>query len=135
VQAGYETLVDAGYQPESAYFECLHELKLIVDLMYEQGIAGMRYSISDTAEYGDLTRGPRVIDDHVRATMRQILDDIRSGAFAEEWIAENRAGRPRFNELRAAGKAHPIETVGAELRAMMPFISAGRQRVQDVSGG
>ena len=135
VQAGFETLVAAGYQPESAYFECLHELKLIVDLMYEQGISGMRYSISDTAEYGDLTRGPRVIDDHVRATMSKILDDIRSGTFAEEWIAENRAGRSRFKELRAAGAAHPIEKVGGELRAMMPFISAGRQRVQDVSGG
>jgi len=135
VQAGFETLVDAGYQPESAYFECLHELKLIVDLMYEQGIAGMRYSISDTAEYGDLTRGPRVIDDAVRATMRQILEDIRSGAFAEEWIAENRSGRARFEELRRQGREHPIEKVGAELRAMMPFISAGRQRVQDVSGG
>ncbi len=135
VQAGYETLVNAGYQPESAYFECLHELKLIVDLMYEQGIAGMRYSISDTAEYGDLSRGPRVIDEHVRETMAQILADIQSGAFAEEWIAENRAGRKRFEELRAAGAAHPIEKVGAELRAMMPFISAGKQRVQDVSGG
>ena len=135
VQAGYETLVGAGYQPESAYFECLHELKLIVDLMYEQGIAGMRYSISDTAEFGDLTRGPKVIDDHVRATMAQILEDIRSGAFAEEWIAENRSGRTRFEALRAAGAAHPIEEVGAELRAMMPFISAGKQRVQDVSGG
>ncbi len=135
VQAGYETLVGAGYQPESAYFECLHELKLIVDLMYEQGIAGMRYSISDTAEYGDLSRGPRVIDEHVRETMKQILADIRSGAFAEEWIAENRSGRKRFEELRAAGAAHPIERVGAELRAMMPFISAGKQRVQDVSGG
>ncbi len=135
VQAGFETLVDAGYQPESAYFECLHELKLIVDLMYEQGIAGMRYSISDTAEYGDLTRGPRIIDDHVRATMRTVLDEIRSGAFAEEWIAENRAGRGRFEELRRAGAAHPIEKIGEELRAMMPFIAAGRQRVQDVSGG
>ncbi len=135
VQAGFETLVAAGYQPESAYFECLHELKLIVDLMYEQGIAGMRFSISDTAEYGDLTRGPRVIDDHVRAEMQQILDDIRSGAFAEEWIAENRSGRKRFEALRSAGAAHPIEKVGAELRAMMPFISAGRQRIQDVSGG
>ena len=135
VQAGFETLVGAGYQPESAYFECLHELKLIVDLMYEQGIAGMRYSISDTAEYGDLTRGPRVIDDHVRQTMAQILDEIRSGAFAEEWIAENRAGRGRFEQLRAAGKAHPVEKIGAELRAMMPFISAGKQRVEDVSGG
>jgi ketol-acid reductoisomerase len=135
VQAGFETLVDAGYQPESAYFECLHELKLIVDLMYEQGIAGMRFSISDTAEYGDLTRGPRVIDDHVRATMRQILDEIRSGAFAEEWIAENRSGRKRFEQLRKAGAAHQVESVGQELRSMMPFISAGRQRVQDISGG
>ena len=135
VQAGFETLVNAGYQPESAYFECLHELKLIVDLMYEQGIAGMRYSISDTAEYGDLTRGPKVIDAHVRAEMQQILDDIRSGKFADEWIAENRSGRKNFEALRAAGAAHPIEKVGAELRAMMPFISAGKQRVQDISGG
>jgi ketol-acid reductoisomerase len=135
VQAGFETLVDAGYQPESAYFECLHELKLIVDLMYEQGIAGMRFSISDTAEYGDLTRGPRVINGEVRAEMRQILADIRSGAFAEEWIEENRNGRPNFNRLRGAGQAHPIETVGAELRAMMPFIAAGKDRLEDVSGG
>ena len=135
VQAGFETLVNAGYQPESAYFECLHELKLIVDLMYEQGIAGMRFSISDTAEYGDLTRGPKVIDAHVRAEMQQILDDIRSGKFAEEWMAENRSGRKNFEALRAAGAAHPIEKVGAELRAMMPFISAGKQRIQDVSGG
>jgi ketol-acid reductoisomerase len=126
---------NAGYQPESAYFECLHELKLIVDLMYEQGIAGMRFSISDTAEYGDLTRGPKVIDEAVRAEMQQILDDIRSGKFAEEWIAENRSGRKNFEALRAAGPAHPIEKVGAELRAMMPFISAGQQRIQDVSGG
>ncbi len=135
VTAGFETLVDAGYQPESAYFECLHELKLIVDLMYEQGIAGMRYSISDTAEYGDLTRGPRVIDESVRAVMRQILSDIKDGSFAEEWIAENRKGRPLFTELREKGRAHQIEKVGEELRAMMPFISRGRQRVQDVSGG
>ena len=135
VTAGFETLVAAGYQPESAYFECLHELKLIVDLMYEQGIAGMRYSISDTAEYGDMTRGPRVINDAVRTEMQVILDDIKSGAFAEEWIAENQAGRPRFNELRQAGQAHQIERVGAELRAMMPFISAGKTRVQDASGG
>ena len=135
VQAGFDTLVGAGYQPESAYFECLHELKLIVDLMYEQGIAGMRYSISDTAEYGDLTRGPRVIDDHVRQTMGQILDEIRSGAFAEEWIAENRAGRQKFEALRRAGAEHPVEKIGEELRAMMPFIAAGRQRIQDVSGG
>ena len=135
VTAGFETLVAAGYQPESAYFECLHELKLIVDLMYEQGIAGMRYSISDTAEYGDLTRGPRVIDDHVRAEMQRILAEIRDGSFAEEWIAENRAGRARFLELREAGKAHQIEQVGDELRAMMPFITAGKTRVQDASGG
>ncbi len=134
-RAGFETLVEAGYQPESAYFECLHELKLIVDLMYEQGISGMRFSISDTAEYGDMTRGPRVIDDHVRQTMRQILADIRSGAFAEEWIAENKAGRPRFEALRKEGAEHPVEVVGAELRAMMPFISSGHQRLQDVSGG
>ena len=135
VTAGFETLVGAGYQPESAYFECLHELKLIVDLMYEQGIAGMRYSISDTAEYGDLTRGPRVIDEHVRAEMQRILAEIRDGSFAEEWIAENRNGRPRFEALRGAGQKHQIEQVGAELREMMPFISAGRQRVQDASGG
>jgi ketol-acid reductoisomerase len=103
--------------------------------MYEQGIAGMRYSISDTAEYGDLTRGPRVIDDHVRATMAEILRQIRSGEFADEWIAENRAGRGRFTSLRNQGRQHPIERVGEELRSMMPFITAGRQRVQDVSGG
>ena len=132
---GYETLVAAGYQPESAYFECLHELKLIVDLMYEGGIAGMRFSISDTAEYGDLTRGPRVINPAVRAEMEKILDEIRSGKFAEEWVAEHRAGRPRFNQLRQAGREHPIEKVGAELRAMMPWISAGKTRPQDVSGG
>ena len=135
VTAGFETLVAAGYQPESAYFECLHELKLIVDLMYEQGIAGMRYSISDTAEYGDLTRGPRVIDDGVRAEMGRILEAIRDGSFAEEWIAENRNGRPNFHKLQAQGREHQIEKVGAELRAMMPFISAGRTRVQDASGG
>jgi ketol-acid reductoisomerase len=135
VMAGYETLVEAGYQPESAYFECLHELKLIVDLMYEQGIAGMRYSISTTAEYGDLTRGPRIINEGTRAEMKKILGEIRDGSFAEEWIAENRAGRPRYNELKAKGQEHPIEKVGAELRAMMPWIAAGKARPQDVSGG
>ena len=135
VMAGYETLVEAGYQPESAYFECLHELKLIVDLMYENGISGMRFSISDTAEYGDLTRGPRIINEGTRAEMKKILGEIRDGSFAEEWIAENRAGRPRFNELRAKGAEHPIEKVGAELRAMMPWIAAGKARPQDVSGG
>ena len=135
VQAGFETLTEAGYQPESAYFECLHELKLIVDLMYEQGIAGMRYSISDTAEYGDLTRGPRVINEAVKAEMRTILDEIRSGKFAEEWIAESESGRATYRKLQEEGAAHPIETVGAELRGMMPWISAGKQRVQDISGG
>lgn len=135
VQAGFETLVEAGYQPESAYFECLHELKLIVDLMYEGGIAGMRFSISDTAEYGDLTRGPRVVNEETKKEMKKILSEITSGAFAEEWMAEHRGGRPRFTELREKGRAHQIETVGAELRGMMPFISAGKTRPQDVSGG
>ncbi|MGH9154391.1 MAG: ketol-acid reductoisomerase [Acidimicrobiales bacterium] len=135
VMAGYETLVGAGYQPESAYFECLHELKLIVDLMYQHGISGMRFSISDTAEYGDYTRGPRVITDETRAEMRRILDEIRDGSFAKEWIAENRAGRPRFNQLREKGRQHPIEEVGSQLRAMMPWIVAGGAKPQDVSGG
>jgi ketol-acid reductoisomerase len=135
VQAGFETLVEAGYQPESAYFECLHELKLIVDLMYEGGLRGMRFSISDTAEYGDMTRGPRVIDDHVRAEMRRILGEITDGTFAKEWVAENEAGRPRFQELRRQAEGHQIEVVGERLRAMMPWISAGRERPQDVSGG
>ncbi len=135
IQAGFETLVDAGYQPESAYFECLHEVKLIVDLMYEQGIGGMRYSISDTAKYGDVTRGPRIITDETRAEMRRILAEIQSGAFADEWIAESRGGRKRFHELLEAGRQHPIEKVGADLRAMMPWISAGKQKVEDASGG
>lgn len=135
VQSGFETLVEAGYQPESAYFECLHELKLIVDLMYEQGISGMRYSISDTAEYGDLTRGPRIINESVKKEMKVILDEIRSGAFAKEWVAESRSGRANYKALQAEGRAHQIERVGEELRAMMPWISAGRQRVQDISGG
>ena len=135
VKAGFETLVDAGYQPESAYFECLHEVKLIVDLMYEGGVAAMHYSISDTAEYGDMTRGPRVITDETRAEMRRILDEIRSGAFAEEWIAENDNGRPNFNRLREESASHPIEKVGVRLREMMPWIGAGKAKVQDVSGG
>jgi ketol-acid reductoisomerase len=135
VQAGFETLVEAGYQPESAYFECLHEVKLIVDLMYEQGIAGMRYSISDTAEYGDVTRGPRIVNAETKAEMKRILEEIQTGKFAEEWIAESRSGRKRFNELRETGKQHQIEKVGAELRGMMPWISAGKQSVQDASGG
>ena len=135
VQAGFETLVEAGYQPESAYFECLHELKLIVDLMYEQGISGMRYSISTTAEYGDLTRGPRIVNEATKAEMRAILDEIRSGAFAEEFIGEVRSGGARFEELRERGKQHQIEQVGAGLRDMMPWISAGKTRVEDISGG
>ena len=125
VQAGYETLVEAGYQPEMAYFECLHEVKLIVDLMYEEGIAGMRYSISDTAEYGDLTRGPRVIDEHVRETMRELLAEIQSGEFAREWILENQANRPVYGALKRQGKEHLIETVGKELRGMMSWIDEG----------
>jgi ketol-acid reductoisomerase len=124
VMAGFETLVEAGYQPESAYFECLHELKLIVDLMYEGGISWMRYSISDTAEYGDLTRGPRIIDDRVREEMKKILDEIQSGKFATEWVLENQAGRPHFEALRRKGKQHPIEVVGKSLRKMMPWLEA-----------
>jgi ketol-acid reductoisomerase len=135
IRAGYDTLVDAGYQPESAYFETLHEVKLIVDFIYEQGISGMRYTVSDTAEYGDMSRGRRIINDETRAEMKRILAEIRDGSFAQEWIAENEAGRPNFERMRAEGKAHPIEEVGEELRAMMPWISAGRERVQDVSGG
>ncbi|MFY9783245.1 MAG: ketol-acid reductoisomerase [Acidimicrobiales bacterium] len=135
VRAGYETLVEAGYQPESAYFECLHELKLIVDLMYEEGITGMRFSVSDTAEYGDLTRGSRVITEAVKGEMKKILDEIQDGSFAAEWILENEIGRPRYRELREAGKNHPIEKIGVTLRAMMPFVSAGKQKVSEVSGG
>lgn len=124
VQAGFETLVDAGYQPEIAYFECLHELKLIVDLMYEGGIGRMRYSVSNTAEYGDLTRGPRIIDDSVRMEMKRILSEIRSGMFAREWILENASGRPVFTALARMGAEHPIEQVGERLRSMMSWISA-----------
>jgi ketol-acid reductoisomerase len=122
VRAGFETLVEAGYDPRLAYFECLHELKLIVDLMYEKGITGMRESISNTAEYGDLTRGKKVIGPEVRAAMKQILADIQSGDFAREWIAENRAGQENFQRLREEQKGHQVEKVGAELRSMMPWI-------------
>jgi len=122
IKAGFETLVEAGYQPEVAYFECLHELKLIVDLIYEAGISGMRYSISDTAKYGDVTRGPRIINDDVREIMWEILEDIKSGEFAREWILENKAGRPVFNALLKKDKEHLIEKVGQKLRAMMPWI-------------
>jgi ketol-acid reductoisomerase len=122
VRAGFETLVEAGYDPRLAYFECLHELKLIVDLMYEKGITGMRHSISNTAEYGDLTRGPRVIGDETRKAMKKILADIQSGEFAKEWIAENRAGQENFQRMRAEQKNHQVEKVGAELRAMFPWL-------------
>ena len=135
VRAGFETLTEAGYQPESAYFECLHELKLIVDLMYEEGIAGMRYSISDTAEYGDLTRGPRIITPAVKAEMRKVLDEIQDGRFAKEWVDEANGNRANYDRLRKAGETHPIEQVGKELRGMMPFISAGKQSVKDSAGG
>ncbi len=122
IKASFETLVNAGYQPEIAYFECLHELKLIVDLIYQGGLAYMRYSVSDTAEYGDYTRGPRVVDDQVRKTMKHILADIQSGAFAKEWIAENEAGRVNFNRMRAEEANHTIEIVGNRLRNMMSFL-------------
>jgi ketol-acid reductoisomerase len=135
IRNGFETLIEAGYQPESAYFETLHEVKLIVDLIYEGGIANMRYSISDTAEYGDMTRGSRVITPQTKIEMRKILDEIQSGEFAKEWIAENEAGRPNFDRLREESKKHPIEAVGAKLRAMMPWIGAGKAKPQEVSGG
>jgi ketol-acid reductoisomerase len=122
IQAGFETLMEAGYQPEVAYFECLHELKLIVDLIYEGGIANMRYSVSDTAEYGDLAKGPRVVGEASRSAMRKLLADIQSGEFAREFIDENKKGRPNMNRLRAEGKEHPIEQVGQKLRAMMPWL-------------
>jgi ketol-acid reductoisomerase len=125
VRAGFETLVEAGYDPRLAYFECLHELKLIVDLMYEQGIVGMRDSISNTAEYGDMTRGSRVIGPEVREAMRKILADIQSGEFAKEWIAENRAGAENFQRMRDEAGRHQIETVGGELREMMPWTKGG----------
>jgi ketol-acid reductoisomerase len=122
VKAGFETLVEAGYQPEVAYFECLHELKLIVDLIYQGGLSYMRYSVSDTAEYGDYIAGPRVVNEQSRAVMQQLLADIQDGSFAQRWIEENRDGRPNFNQLRARDIDHPIEQVGRELRRMMPFI-------------
>jgi ketol-acid reductoisomerase len=122
VRAGFETLVDAGYNPQMAYFECLHELKLIVDLMYEKGISGMRYSISNTAEYGDLTRGKRVIGDETRVAMKQILGEIQSGDFAREWIAENHAGQENFKRMREEQAGHQVEVVGKDLRAQMDWI-------------
>ncbi|HEX4100450.1 MAG: ketol-acid reductoisomerase [Pseudonocardiaceae bacterium] len=122
VQAGFEVLTEAGYAPEVAYFECLHEVKLIVDLMYEGGISRMRYSISDTAEYGDLTRGPRIITPEVKDEMRRILTEIQDGSFAQEWVTEDDNGRPNFTKLRAEGERHPIEQVGSRLRGLMSWI-------------
>ncbi len=126
IRAGYETLVEAGYAPEMAYFECLHEVKLIVDLIYEGGIANMRYSISNTAEYGDMTRGPKVIGKETREAMKKILADIQSGKFAQEWITEYECGMPHFRELRKEAGNHPIEEVGAKLRALMPWLASER---------
>ncbi|MBI1965772.1 MAG: ketol-acid reductoisomerase [Betaproteobacteria bacterium] len=126
IQAGYDTLIEAGYAPEMAYFECLHEVKLIVDLIYEGGIANMRYSVSNTAEYGDFTRGPRIIDDRVRAEMKKILHEIQTGQFAKEFILENRAGAASLKAMRRVAAAHQIEAVGARLRDMMPWIKKNR---------
>jgi ketol-acid reductoisomerase len=124
--AAYETLVEAGYAPEMAYFECLHEVKLIVDLIYEGGLANMRYSVSNTAEYGDYTRGPRVIGDASRAEMKKILAEIQAGQFAREWVNECQAGQPSFKAMRRRGAEHEVEKVGAQLRAMMPWISESK---------
>jgi ketol-acid reductoisomerase len=126
IKAGFETLVEAGYAPEMAYFECLHEVKLIVDLIYEGGIANMRYSISNTAEYGDMTRGPRIVTDDTKAEMKRILGDIQSGEFAKEFILENQAGAPKMKALRRLGEEHQIEAVGERLREMMPWIKASK---------
>ncbi|MFH1702754.1 MAG: ketol-acid reductoisomerase [Nitrospirota bacterium] len=126
ILAGFETLVDAGYSQEMAYFECLHEVKLIVDLIYEGGISTMRYSISNTAQYGDLTRGPRIITEETKKEMRKILEEVQSGQFAKEWILECRANKPVFNALTRKGEGHPVEKVGAKLRAMMPWLKKGK---------
>jgi ketol-acid reductoisomerase len=134
IQSGYETLVEAGYQPESAYFECLHELKLIVDMIYEGGMGWMRHSISDTAEYGDYTRGPRVVGPEQKAEMKRILREIQTGAFAREWILENQAGRPMFEKLRQEQAAHPIESVGRRLRDMMSGIRDAKKDSSDPTG-
>jgi ketol-acid reductoisomerase len=127
IRAGFQTLVDAGYAPEVAYFECLHELKLIVDLIYEGGLSYMRYSVSDTAEYGDYTRGPRIVNDQTRAEMKKILAEIQSGQFAREWIGENKAGRRKFLEMRESQREQLIEQVGGELRSMMTFLKKKKE--------
>jgi ketol-acid reductoisomerase len=133
IYAGFETLVDAGYAPEMAYFECVHELKLIIDLIYEGGIDAMRYSVSNTAEYGDLTRGPRVITDASRRAMKEMLVEIRSGTFADEWMAEHAAGQPKFKALERRGAEHPLEAVGKRLRALMPWMQEERM-IKDRDG-
>ncbi|MFD2445510.1 ketol-acid reductoisomerase [Bacillus sp. CGMCC 1.16607] len=132
VKAGFETLVEAGYQKEVAYFECLHELKLIVDLMYEQGLEGMRYSISDTAQWGDFVSGPRVVNAETKARMKEVLADIQSGKFAKGWILENQANRAEFNTINNREKNHPIEVVGKELRKMMPFVQQKPKKLLEV---
>ncbi len=126
IQAGFETLTEAGYAPEMAYFECLHEMKLIVDLLYEGGVSNMRYSISNTAEYGDVTRGPRIVGPEVKAKMKEILAEIQSGQFADEWMAEAESGKPNFNKLVADGKKHQIENVGEQLRGLMPWLASNK---------
>ncbi len=132
IRTGFETLVEAGYQPEIAYFECMHEMKLIVDLLYQGGMDYMRYSVSDTAEYGDYVSGPRVIDEHVREQMRNVLHEIQDGSFATRWILENQAGRPSFLAMRRAGSQHQIEQVGRELRAMMPWLHPAQKKTEAV---
>jgi ketol-acid reductoisomerase len=133
IRNGFETLVEAGYQPEIAYFECMHEVKLIVDLMYQGGMNYMRYSISDTAEYGDYVSGPRIIDEHVRKEMKQVLTEIQNGTFATNWILENQAGRPSFQAMRRAGARHQIEQVGSDLRSMMPWLNPKKPETHDAS--
>jgi ketol-acid reductoisomerase len=135
IQAGFDTLVNAGYDPEMAYFECLHELKLIVDLIYEGGLEYMRYSVSDTAEYGDYYAGPQIIDEHVKDTMQGLLNRIQAGEFAEEWLAENAAGRERFLQMRSDAQGAQVEQVGAELRKMMPWLKKGRPAEAAVTSG
>jgi len=133
VKAGFETLTEAGYQPEVAYFECLHELKLIVDLMYEGGLAGMRYSISDTAQWGDYVSGPRVVNEDTKARMKEVLTDIQTGKFAKGWLLENQLNRPEFTAITRSESQHPIEVVGRELREMMPFVK--KQTIKEVAAG
>ncbi len=135
ITAGFETLTEAGYAPEMAYFECLHEMKLIIDLMYEKGIEGMRGSISNTAKFGDYTAGPKIVTDETRAAMKKILSDIQDGTFARTWVAEHAAGKPSFNEYRKKAAAHPIEAIGAQLRKLMPWFDADKKSMASAGGG